>query len=168
MQDGHIFFALDRTVLSSRLLEGKFPNYQNLLPKGFKIEIGVDRDLLAAAVRRTLVMAQERISPKLVRLLLEGDQMRVQANAPDLGAAEDVVPITKNGPDMEIAFNGKFLLDGLTACPGQRGALPSQRRASAALVRPVSNPASFYLICPVRLSAETTAPAAVGTGVGVR
>ncbi|MHB2019895.1 MAG: DNA polymerase III subunit beta, partial [Candidatus Xenobia bacterium] len=101
MQEGHIFFAVDRTVLSSRLLEGKFPNYNNLLPKGFKIEIGVDRDLFAAAVRRTLVMAQERISPKLVRLLVEGDQMRVQANAPDLGAAEDVVPITRNGPDLE-------------------------------------------------------------------
>lgn len=163
INDGQIFFRLPSMVMSSRLLEGKFPNYRNLLPNQFATTITIDRELFATSVRRTLVMAQERVSPRLVRLNFEGDNLHISANAPDLGAASDVVPITKNGADIEIAFNGKFLLDGLQTMVSGEVQVLLNEPASAALVKPVEGAIDhLYLIMPVRIQKEEAV--AVGAG----
>ncbi len=109
-QDNQVVFGVERMTLSSRLIDGQFPNYQQLLPDTYEHELRVSRDELLSVVRRVSILAQ-RTAP--LRLRFETGAVTLSAQTPDVGEASETVPISYEGEPLEIGFNPQFLQDGL-------------------------------------------------------
>ena len=109
-QDNQIVFGVERMTLSSRLIDGQFPNYRQLLPESYEHELRVSRDELLAVVRRVSILAQ-RTAPLRVRF--DAGEVTLSAQTPDVGEASESLPVTYEGETLEIGFNPQFLQDGL-------------------------------------------------------
>ncbi len=104
-----IFFRVDNAELSSRLLEGKFPDYEKVIPKGKKISLKLERRLLLDTFEEVMVMTEE--PARQVRMQLQKESLLFEANAVDVGASEKSLPIEWEGKDISICFNGSYIQD---------------------------------------------------------
>jgi DNA polymerase-3 subunit beta len=110
MQENHVVFGTDGTWLTTRRIDGQFPNYRQLLPEQFEHEVVLPRDEALEVVRRVSLMAQ-RNSP--LRLRFADGELTVSAITQDVGEAREALPAPYTGDAMEIGFNAEFLRDGL-------------------------------------------------------
>jgi DNA polymerase-3 subunit beta len=110
MQENHVVFGADGTWLTTRRIDGQFPNYRQLLPEQFEHEVVLPRDEALEVVRRVSLMAQ-RNSP--LRLRFADGELTVSAITQDVGEAREALPAPYTGDAMEIGFNAEFLRDGL-------------------------------------------------------
>ena len=110
MQENHVVFGADSTWLTTRRIDGQFPNYRQLLPEQFEHEVLLPRDEALEVVRRVSLMAQ-RNSP--LRLRFADGELTVSAITQDVGEAREALPAPYTGDSMEIGFNAEFLRDGL-------------------------------------------------------
>jgi DNA polymerase III subunit beta len=110
LQENHVVFGADGTWLTTRRIDGQFPNYRQLLPEQFDHELVLPRDELLEVVRRVSLMAQ-RNSP--LRLRFADGELTVSAVTQDVGEARESLPAPYTGEPMEIGFNAEFLRDGL-------------------------------------------------------
>jgi len=159
---GQVFFRFGNIQLVARLLEeGRFPDCEAIIPKSFSRTVYVHREQLLGAVRRALIMAQEKDSPRLLRLEITGDSMSIRSNTPDVGQACEELPVRLDGEPITIAFNGRYLLDCVSNATGEEIRFLLNDPLSMAMMKPVNADDLLYLIMPVRIK-ET---AAVGAGV---
>jgi len=110
MQENHVVFGADGTWLTTRRIDGQFPNYRQLLPEQFEYELPLPREEVLEVVRRVSLMAQ-RNSP--LRLRFAEGELTVSAITQDVGEARESLPAPFTGEAMEIGFNAEFLRDGL-------------------------------------------------------
>jgi DNA polymerase III subunit beta len=110
MQENHVVFGADGTWLTTRRIDGQFPNYRQLLPEQFEHEVALPREEALEVVRRVSLMAQ-RNSP--LRLRFADGELTVSAVTQDVGEARESLPAPYTGDAMEIGFNAEFLRDGL-------------------------------------------------------
>src|SRR5215204_3514092 len=110
VQENQVLFASDGVILTTRRIEGQFPNYRQLLPESFEHEVSLPRDELLDVVRRVAVMAQ-RNAP--LRLRFAEGELTVSAQTQDVGEAHESLPVSYSGETLEIGFNAEFLRDGL-------------------------------------------------------
>ena len=110
MQDNHVVFGSDGTWLTTRRIDGQFPNVRQLLPEQFEQELALPREEVLDVVRRVSLMAQ-RNSP--LRLRWADGELTVSAVTQDVGEARESLPAPYTGEPMEIGFNAEFLRDGL-------------------------------------------------------
>ena len=110
VHENQVVFTIDGTVLTTRRIDGQFPNYSQLLPESFEHELAVPRDEVLDVVRRTAVMSQ-RNSP--LRLRFAEGELTISAQTPDLGEARESMPVPFSGEPLEIGFNPNFLRDGI-------------------------------------------------------
>jgi DNA polymerase-3 subunit beta len=110
LQENHVVFGADGTWLTTRRIDGQFPNYRQLLPEQFEYELALPREELLEVVRRVSLMAQ-RNSP--LRLRFADGDLTVSAVTQDVGEARESLPAPFTGEAMEIGFNAEFLRDGL-------------------------------------------------------
>src|SRR5436305_5830896 len=110
LQENHVVFGADGTWLTTRRIDGQFPNYRQLLPEQFEHELVLPREELLEVVRRVSLMAQ-RNSP--IRIRFAEGEATVSAITQDVGEARESLPAPYNGDAMEIGFNAEFLRDGL-------------------------------------------------------
>src|SRR5213080_4844324 len=110
VQENHVVFGAEGTWLTTRRIDGQFPNYRQLLPEQFEHELLLPREELLEVVRRVSLMAQ-RNSPLRLRFA-EGD-LTVSAVTQDVGEAREALPAPFNADPLEIGFNAEFLRDGL-------------------------------------------------------
>jgi DNA polymerase III subunit beta len=115
VHENQVVFTLDGTVLTTRRIDGQFPNYSQLLPETFEHELAVSRDEVLDVVRRAAVMSQ-RNSP--LRLRFAEGELTVSAQTPDLGEARESMPAPFSGEPLEIGFNPSFLRDGIESVEG--------------------------------------------------
>ena len=145
----HVAFRTGALTLTSRLIEGEFPNYRQLLPERYENRLSASRQQLQDAVRRVGLLARES-SP--VKLEFNALGVRLSSSSPDLGGAVEVVEAQYEGEDLTAAFNPTYLLDGLTAATGDRVQLEVRDGLKPAVIRGEGE--SFvYLAMPVRLPA---------------
>ena len=109
-------FTVDDVVLSSRLVEGRFPNYQQLLPESYEHELRVSRDELLEVVRRVSLLAQKNAP---LRLRFSEGTLDVSAQTPDVGEASESLPVPFKGEPLEIGFNPEFFRDGLESAESE-------------------------------------------------
>lgn len=148
VHENHVIFAAADVWLTSRRIDGQFPNYAQLLPESFEIEIAVPRAELLEVVRRAGLMAQ-RNAP--LRLRFADGQLTVSAQTQDVGEATESLAIDFSGEELEIGFNPDFLRDGLDAVNGETVQLKLINRLRPGLI--ASPEESFwYLIMPIRLA----------------
>jgi DNA polymerase-3 subunit beta len=143
-------FEVGPTRLTTRLLEGEYPNYAGLIPKGYANRLVVGREALLDAVRRVRLMTRDATTP--VRLSLRADGVELTVITPDLGQATEDVDAKYEGTEMTIAFNPAYLADGVEAIEGDEVALEAQDAAKPATIRAVEGPDYLYLIMPVKVS----------------
>jgi DNA polymerase III subunit beta len=151
--ENQIVFGIDGVVLSSRMIDGQFPNYRQLLPDSFEHEVRAGKAELASIVRRVSLMAQ-RNAP--LRLAFEEGSVTVSAQTPDVGEASESLPVSYSGERLEIGFNPQFLQDGLEGIEGDDLALKLISPLRPGLIETAAGGQEegkfLYLIMPVRLN----------------
>jgi DNA polymerase III subunit beta len=147
VHENHVIFAAGDVWLTSRRIDGQFPNYKQLLPETFEADVTTPREPLLQVVRRAGVLAQ-RNAP--LRLRFAEGELGVSAQTQDVGEAHETLPIDYAGEPLEIGFNPDFLRDGLEAVSGETVQLKLINPLRPGLI--VSPDESFwYLIMPIRL-----------------
>jgi DNA polymerase-3 subunit beta len=148
LQENHVVFGVDGTWLTSRRIDGQFPNYKQLLPEQFEHELDLPREELLDVVRRVGLLAQ-RNSP--LRLRFADGELTVSARTQDVGEASESLPAPFAADALEIGFNAEFLRDGLESVDSStvRVKLISPLRPA---VLQGESPDYTYLIMPIRLA----------------
>ena len=148
VHENHVVFGTGEAWLTTRRIDGQFPNYRQLLPDDFEIELTVARAELYDVVRRVSVMAQ-RNSP--LRLRFAEGELTVSAQTQDVGEARESMPVPYTGEEFTIGFNADFLRDGVDSISGDdvQVKLINPLRP-AILVDPAGD--FTYLIMPIRLA----------------
>lgn len=143
-------FDVGATRLTTRLLEGDYPNYQGLIPKGYPNRLIAGREALLDAVRRVRLMTRDSTTP--VRLALRPDGVELTVITPDLGQATEDVDAKYEGSEFTIAFNPMYLSEGVEAVEGDEIALETQDPGKPATIRSTEQPDYLYLLMPVKVS----------------
>jgi DNA polymerase III subunit beta len=147
VHENHVIFGAGDIWLTSRRIDGQFPNYKQLLPETFEAEVTTPREPLLQVIRRAGVLAQ-RNAP--LRLRFAEGELGVSAQTQDVGEAHETLPIDYAGDPLEIGFNPDFLRDGLEAVSDDAVQLKLINPLRPGLI--VSPDESFwYLIMPIRL-----------------
>jgi len=137
--------------LSSRLLEGQYPAYHQLIPRQFERQMTVERQLFVAALERIAVLAAQKNN--IVKLMLDStaQQVGLSAEAPQFGSGEEVLLAQISGDDLEIAFNVRYLIEGLKAMSSSEIQLQMNSETTPAVVSPVSGQKMTYLVMPIQI-----------------
>jgi DNA polymerase III subunit beta len=148
--ENQVVFSVDGVVLSSRLVEGRFPNYQQLLPESYEHELKVSRDELLEVVRRVGLLAQKNAP---LRLSFTEGTLDVSAQTPDVGEASESLPIPFAGEPLEIGFNPEFFREGLESAESDELVLKLISPLRPGLLQSGDEGSGFiYLVMPIRLN----------------
>jgi DNA polymerase III subunit beta len=148
LQENQVLFVSDGILLTTRRIEGQFPNYHQLLPESFESEVTLPRDELLEVVRRVSVMAQ-RNAP--LRLRFAEGELTVSAQTQDVGEAHEAMPAAFSGDALDIGFNPEFLRDGIESVEGDELRLKLISPLRPAVLQGTGDDFS-YLIMPIRLA----------------
>jgi DNA polymerase-3 subunit beta len=151
LDSGQVIFELtENRKLTTRTLEGKYPDYRLLIPKQFQRQISLDRKNLSAALDRISVIADRA---NLVKFTIDSEQQKLSLSveAQDLGSGEEVLDAQISGGDLEIAFNAKYLMDGIKTINTQEIAINLNGAIEPVILSPVGGNKVTYLIMPVQL-----------------
>jgi DNA polymerase-3 subunit beta len=146
--ENQMLFEVEGIFLISRLIDGQFPNYRQLIPETFDYEVPVDRDELLEAVRRVGLLAQKNAP---LRLRFSDNTLVVSAESQDVGKAHEAMPVQYSGEDLEIGFNPEFLEAGVAAVKEDTVYLRFISPLRPGLVKGASDD-FLYLVMPIRLS----------------
>jgi DNA polymerase-3 subunit beta len=146
----HIRIALDGTRLTSKLIDGRFPEYGRVIPSEPRNVIKADRDLLRHALQRTAILSNEKY--RGVRLELSPNSVVLQANNPEQEEAVETLEVEYSGDSMEIGFNVNYLLDALSAVDGEQVEFGVTDANSSCLIRePGGGGGTKFVVMPMRL-----------------
>ena len=143
-------FEVGGIRLTTRLIEGEFPNYRGLIPASHPNRLTVGREALVEAVRRVKLMAREPNTP--VRLAMSADGLELIAITQDVGQAHEQLDATYAGEDLVVAFNPDYLLSGVDVTPGDEITLDTVDAQKPAVIRSAGAQEFLYLLMPVRVS----------------
>jgi DNA polymerase-3 subunit beta len=147
-----IAFRVGALTLTSRLIEGEFPNYRQLLPEGYESRLTVSRQQLLEAVRRVGLLARDTTP---VRMEFNALGVKLSSSSPDVGQAVETVEARYEGEDLTAAFNPQYLIDGLTAATGESVRIDVRDGLKPGVVRGEGDELT-YLVMPVRLPAAVS------------
>jgi len=142
-------FEVGDTRLTTRLIEGDFPNYRQLIPQSYPNRLIVGKEPFLNAIRRVKLLAKDATP---VRLTLKSDGLELVAVTQDVGQAREDIEAKYEGSEMVVAFNPEFLIDGVEAITGDEVQLETLDALKPATVRSTENPNFLYLLMPVRVS----------------
>jgi DNA polymerase-3 subunit beta len=144
-----VIFTVGDVVLSSRLVEGRFPNYKQLLPETFEHELRMNGSELAEVVRRISLLAQKNAP---LRLAFSDGALEISAQTPDVGEASESLPAPFKGDPIEIGFNPEFLRDGLESTESEDLVLKLISPLRPGLIESGDDGGFVYLVMPIRLN----------------
>jgi DNA polymerase-3 subunit beta len=149
--ENHLFFDVGGRLLISRMIDGQFPAYERVIPKGNDKHIEFERDRLTNAVKRVALLSNER--SRAVKIQLEKSKVDVTSSSPDLGEAKETLPIEYSGAPMQICFNAQYVLDFLSAVSTDVVSLDLKDEVSQAVMKPVGAEGYdyTYVIMPMRV-----------------
>jgi len=149
--ENHLFFEVGGRLLISRMIDGQFPAYERVIPKGNDKHIEFERDRLTNAVRRVALLSNER--SRAVKFQVEKGKVDVMSSSPDLGEAHETLPVDFSGGSMQICFNAQYVLDFLSAVSSDVVSLDLKDEVSQAVMKPVGAEGYdyTYVIMPMRV-----------------
>ena len=147
--DNQFLLQMPSTLLMARLIEGTFPNYEQVVPKAHPRRITVAKAALSAALRRVSVLSEERTKP--VKLTLSPGTLKLAAYHPDFGEAEESLEVEYTGEEITIGFNSRYLLDALTAQTCEQVVLEMKDGLSPGVVRSFEEEGALCVIMPMRI-----------------
>jgi DNA polymerase-3 subunit beta len=142
-------FAAGPVILSTRLIEGQFPNHSQLLPESYEHDVRLPRDEFLDVTRRVSQLAQ-RNAP--LKLSFKPGELTIAAETPDVGDATESMPASFEGDPLEIGFNPEFLRDGIESIEGDELVLRLISPLRPGLLQPGEGEDLRYLVMPIRLN----------------
>jgi DNA polymerase-3 subunit beta len=142
-------FRVGGVRLSSRLIDGQFPNYRQLLPESFDHEVKLARGELVEVTRRVSQLAQRNAA---LRMAFSSGELVVSAETPDLGDAREALPVAFEGEPIEIGFNPEFVRDGLESIASDEVVMKLISPLRPGLIEPADEDDFTYLVMPIRLN----------------
>lgn len=136
-------------IFTSKLVDGRFPDYRRVLPKNPDKTLEAGCDVLKQAFARAAILSNEKF--RGVRLYLSTDQLKITANNPEQEEAEEILDVTYQGTDMEIGFNVSYVLDVLNALKSEDVRLLLTDGVSSVQIEDSASPAAAYVVMPMRL-----------------
>jgi DNA polymerase III subunit beta len=149
LSDTKIRFAFDSIVLTSKLIDGTFPDYERVIPTGNEKIMQVERSEFTAAVDRVSTISTEK--SRAVKLALSEGTLTLSANSPENGSATEELEVNYAGGGLEIGFNSRYLLDITQQIDGEGVQFAMADAASPTLVRDVADPSALYVLMPMRV-----------------
>ncbi len=147
--ENQAIFKVGDVTLSSRLVEGRFPNYQQLLPESYEHELRLNGPELLEVVRRISLLAQKNAP---LRLSFEEGAVEVSAQTPDVGEASESLPVPFQGEPLAIGFNPEFFRDGLESAESDEIVLKLISSLRPGLIQSGDDGGFIYLVMPIRLN----------------
>lgn len=141
-------FQSERGVLTARLIEGTFPNYRQLIPESYPHRLTVDRDALLEAIDRASLVAEDHIP---IRMTVQEGGVELSVSRQDVGGETEYVAAEYQGEEMTIAFNSRYLNDGVGAVDAEQVVLDMLDPLKPGVIRGAGTEEFLYLLMPVRL-----------------
>jgi DNA polymerase-3 subunit beta len=147
-QKNQVIFELGSTMLSSKLIDGVYPNYRQVIPSGCDERVTIERELLLSALRRVSVVTTDKSNA--TRLTFSANQLTISTNTPDVGEGRDTVPVKYAGKEISIIFNPEYVMDPLRNIDDDEVFIEMNDGHSPALLK-CSIP-FLYVLMPLRIS----------------
>ena len=149
--ENHLFFDVGGRTLISRMIDGQFPAYERVIPKGNDKHIEFERDRLTNAVKRVALLSNER--SRAVKFQIDNGRVDVTSSSPELGEAHETLSVDYSGGAMQICFNAQYVLDFLAAVATDVVSLELKDEVSQAVMKPVGAEGYdyTYVIMPMRV-----------------
>ena len=145
----HVRIQLEGIRFTSKLIDGRFPEYDRVIPKETSNELIADKEALRGALQRTAILSNEKY--RGIRLIIRDGEIVIQAHNPEQEEAEEELEVSYSGEDIEIGFNVNYLLDALGAIEGDVVTLSVLDSNSSCLIRQPGNENSKFVVMPMRL-----------------
>jgi DNA polymerase-3 subunit beta len=145
----HLRATLDGIRFTSKLIDGRFPDYERVIPSSEASTLQADRDALRSTLQRAAILSNEKY--RGVRLELAKGTLKIQANNPEQEEARDELEVDYTGPAIEIGFNVTYLLDALAAIEGENVAIDFVDSNSSCLIRDAKGSNAKFVVMPMRL-----------------
>jgi DNA polymerase-3 subunit beta len=136
-------------VFTSKLIDGKFPDYQRVIPVDGNKIMRVEREILKQAMSRIAILSNEKY--RGIRLTFSSGNLSIQANNPDQEEAEEELQVDYSDADMEIGFNVTYLIDVLNVLGSQKVQVKLKDSNSSAIICDSEDESSLYVVMPMRL-----------------
>jgi DNA polymerase-3 subunit beta len=149
MGRGHLRVKRDDVTFTSKLIDGRFPDYEAVVPIGADKEVRIDRDVLRAALQRAAILSNEKY--RGVRMEVSPGQLKISAHNPEQEEAQEEVEAETRVDDLAVGFNVGYVLDALSALKDEQVVLQLRDANSSALLREASNERCRHVIMPLRL-----------------
>lgn len=146
-----VVFELGHQRITTRLLDGQYPNYRQLIPRQFERQLTIDRKQLMAALERIGVLADQRNNIVKLSIASEPQTLALSVEAQEVGSGREEMSAQVTGDDLDIAFNVRYLLEGLRALPSAEVQLQCNSATSPAILTPISGLKMTYLVMPVQI-----------------
>lgn len=145
----HLLFSIDKIQFLTRLIDGTYPNYENVIPPTNEKKMFISRDTFIRVLRRVSIMSKERASA--VRCDIQENKLTVSSSSPDLGEAKEEVAIDYKGDTISLGFNARYVLDVLGAMTSEKVSLELQDSLSPVLVKEEGSEEYKCVIMPMRI-----------------
>jgi DNA polymerase-3 subunit beta len=145
----HVRAQVGNVRFTSKLIDGRFPEYSRVVPAAAAHSIRADRDVLRQALQRTAILSNEKY--RGIRITVKKNTLTVQAHNPEQEEAEEEIEVAYEGNDLEVGFNVNYLLDALAAIDGQEVELGLTDSNSSCLIRSPGVATARYVVMPMRL-----------------
>lgn len=149
IEENQISFMIDDTILISRLIEGHFPNYEQVIPRTSTIKLKITTEELLQATKRVALLTTGKSNS--IKYSLKKNKLIISANTEGLGEARDIVGIDYAGEEMEIAYNPQFLIDVLRNIGCKEVCLELTNSLNPCLIRPTSGEDYISIVMPMRI-----------------
>jgi len=145
----HVRVTMANFTFTSKLVDGKFPDYNRVLPKGGDKNVTAGREQLRDSLNRTAILSNEKF--RGIRLILSDDELKIIANNPEQEEAEETVPVEYKGDPLEIGFNVIYLVDVLNVLDSDNVQIIVSDPNSSALLQSSDDSSAIYVVMPMRL-----------------
>lgn len=149
MGRSHLRVKRDDVTFTSKLIDGRFPDYEAVIPIGADKEVRIDREVLRASLQRAAILSNEKY--RGVRIEVSPGQLKISAHNPEQEEAQEEVEADTRVSDLAVGFNVNYLLDALTALREENVVLALRDANSSALVREASSERCRHVVMPLRL-----------------
>lgn len=149
LDKNHIIFKRENTIILSRLIEGNYPNYEQVLSATHDKKVSIGREIFIGALRRVSILSKEKTNA--VKLDIEKDRIILSSNNPDIGEAKEETKISYKGEALSIGFNARYLLDALSAMDGENVTLNLYDPLSPAFLTEEGETGYKCVVMPMRI-----------------
>jgi DNA polymerase-3 subunit beta len=149
ISENQFMLRMPNVLLMARLIEGTFPNYEQVVPRAHPHRIVVARGTLVAALRRVSVLSEERTKP--VKFVLSPSGLKLTAYSPDFGEAEEQVEVQYTGEEITIGFNSRYVLDALGSQATEQVVIEVKDGLSPGVIKSFEDEGSLCVIMPMRI-----------------